>query len=60
MTLPAQQIPQPAQRFRVLIVEDDQSLLTALRYSLSREGYAVTTATDGGEALNRRATTRRT
>jgi DNA-binding response OmpR family regulator len=53
MTLPAQQIPQPAQRFRVLIVEDDQSLLTALRYSLSREGYAVTTATDGGEALNR-------
>jgi two-component system OmpR family response regulator len=35
------------------VVEDDQSLLTALRYSLNREGYAVITATDGAEALTK-------
>lgn len=36
---------------KVLIVEDDPTLLDVLRYNLSKEGYTVVTATDGGEAL---------
>ena len=36
---------------RVLIVEDDRTLLEGLEYSLSKEGYTVSTATDGVEAL---------
>ncbi|MBI2866040.1 MAG: response regulator transcription factor [Chloroflexi bacterium] len=35
----------------VLLVEDEENLLEALRYSLQREGYAVLAATDGEEAL---------
>ena len=36
---------------RVLIVEDEENLLTALRYSLEREGFSTSTATDGEQAL---------
>ena len=36
----------------VLIVEDEENLLEALRYNLEREGYQVHTATDGGEGLD--------
>ena len=36
----------------VLVVEDEENLLEALRYSLEREGYAVETAIDGEQALN--------
>jgi two-component system OmpR family response regulator len=36
---------------RVLVVEDDQSLLSALRYNLEKESYEVVTAEDGVEAL---------
>ena len=36
----------------VLVVEDEENLLEALRYNLEREGYLVHTATDGGEGLD--------
>ena len=35
----------------VLIVEDDKTLLTVLKYNLTKEGYHVITAIDGSEAL---------
>lgn len=35
----------------ILIVEDEETLLRALEYSLSNEGYKVLTATDGAEGL---------
>ena len=35
----------------VLVVEDEENLLEALRYNLEREGYQVHTATDGGDGL---------
>lgn len=35
----------------ILIVEDEQDLLELLRYNLSRDGYDVTVATTGEEAL---------
>ncbi|MBI4334648.1 MAG: response regulator transcription factor [Chloroflexi bacterium] len=36
---------------KVLIVEDDRTLLGVLEYSLTREGYDVATAADGLQAL---------
>jgi two-component system OmpR family response regulator len=36
---------------KILIVEDDQTLLDALRYNLSKEGYDVVSAVDGVQAL---------
>ena len=36
----------------VLVVEDEENLLEALKYNLEREGYAVETAIDGEQALN--------
>ena len=38
---------------KVLVVDDEESLLEAVRYALSREGFDVITARDGGEALRR-------
>lgn len=35
----------------VLVVEDDAALCTLLQYNLEKEGYQVTVATDGEEAL---------
>jgi two-component system phosphate regulon response regulator PhoB len=35
----------------VLVVEDESSLVTLLRYNLEREGYRVAEASDGEEAL---------
>ena len=35
----------------VMIVEDEASLVTMLRYNLEKEGYVVTEAGDGEEAL---------
>ena len=35
----------------VLVVEDEDNLLEALRYNLTREGYEVLTATDGERGL---------
>ena len=35
---------------KVLVVEDEENIVEALRYNLEREGYAVLTAMDGGRA----------
>ena len=35
----------------VLVVEDEEALATLLQYNLEKEGYAVSVATDGEEAL---------
>jgi DNA-binding response OmpR family regulator len=37
---------------RILLVEDEDSLAIGLEYNLSEEGYAVTIASDGRQALN--------
>ncbi len=37
---------------KVLVVEDEENLLAALKYNLEREGYAVTTASDGPSGLD--------
>ncbi|HEV8632948.1 MAG TPA: response regulator transcription factor [Chloroflexota bacterium] len=36
---------------RILLVDDEPSLVTTLRYALTHSGFAVRTATDGAEAL---------
>jgi len=36
---------------KVLVVEDDHTLLDVLKYNLVKEGYGVLTATDGAKAL---------
>ncbi|HEX8133369.1 MAG TPA: response regulator transcription factor [Actinomycetes bacterium] len=36
---------------KVLVVDDEESLLEAIRYALSREGIEVVTARDGGDAV---------
>ena len=36
---------------KVMVVDDEESLLEAIRYALSREGMDVVTARDGGDAL---------
>jgi two-component system, OmpR family, response regulator RegX3 len=38
---------------RILVVEDEEALAESLRYSLEREGFAVTVATDGRRAIER-------
>jgi phosphate regulon transcriptional regulator PhoB len=40
-----------ADRPRILAVDDETDLLELISYNLHKEGYEVTTATDGGEAL---------
>jgi DNA-binding response OmpR family regulator len=36
---------------KILVVEDDQTLLDVLKYKLTKDGYSVVTATDGIQAL---------
>jgi len=38
---------------RVLLIDDEEPLRVSLTYALTREGYSVTTATDGPSALER-------
>jgi DNA-binding response OmpR family regulator len=38
---------------KVLIVEDDESIVEALRYTFEKEGYLVYAALDGEDALNK-------
>src|SRR5262245_7093269 len=45
--------PSPTRRFRVLIVDDDQDSVDLLSRWLTMEGYDVTSATNGAEALQR-------
>jgi two-component system, OmpR family, response regulator MprA len=47
----AQPVPQPGSQPRVLVVDDDRSVRESLRRSLEFNGYAVTLASDGAEAL---------
>jgi len=43
--------PQETATRMILLVEDEPTLLDALRYNLGKEGYQVVTASDGMEAL---------
>jgi two-component system OmpR family response regulator len=36
---------------KILVVEDDKTLLDALRYNLSKEGYTIVAATEGVQAI---------
>ncbi|HEX4110610.1 MAG TPA: response regulator transcription factor [Solirubrobacteraceae bacterium] len=38
---------------RILLVDDEQAILTLLSYPLRKDGYEVVLASDGGEALQR-------
>ncbi|MGB9773059.1 MAG: response regulator [Bacteroidota bacterium] len=38
---------------RILVVDDERDIIDLLRYNLEREGFAVDTATDGQEALDK-------
>jgi DNA-binding response OmpR family regulator len=38
---------------RILLVDDEQAILTLLSYPLRKDGYEVVQAADGGEALSR-------
>jgi DNA-binding response OmpR family regulator len=38
---------------RILLVDDEQAILTLLSYPLQKDGYEVVQAADGGEALTR-------
>ncbi|MBI1904688.1 MAG: Flp pilus assembly complex ATPase component TadA [Rhodocyclales bacterium] len=42
---------QPAQRYRVLIVDDEENVRRALKRVFRRENYDILTAADGAEAL---------
>jgi len=44
-------MPEPAAR--ILLVEDEPSLVETVRYALEREGFGVAVARDGREALDR-------
>jgi diguanylate cyclase (GGDEF)-like protein len=48
----------PTRRFRILVVDDDQDSVDLLARWLAMEGYDVTTARDGAEALQRIAADR--
>ncbi len=37
----------------ILVVDDEQDIVDLIRYNLTKEGYAVSTANNGGEALAR-------
>jgi diguanylate cyclase (GGDEF)-like protein len=41
----------PAQKARILVADDEPDLLTIMKETLEREGFAVDTAEDGAEAL---------
>src|SRR5918995_583664 len=43
--------PTPGTSPEILIIEDDASILNALAYTLSRQGFAAHKASDGAEAL---------
>ena len=43
---------------RVLVVDDEPTLVATLRFNLQREGFDVIVASDGGEALELAGTQR--
>jgi two-component system response regulator RegX3 len=50
---PSTSIRMDADAIRVLVVEDEVSLADTIKYNLEREGYAVTVASNGMQALER-------
>ena len=42
---------------KILIIEDERSLIDILSYNLSREGFDVASASDGAEGLRRAQST---
>lgn len=38
---------------KILVVDDEKSIATAVSYAFKREGYIVDTASDGEEALEK-------
>ena len=50
--------PMPNGSTRILLVDDEQSIQTLLSYPLRKDGYHVTSAEDGREALDRFAEAR--
>ena len=38
--------------YKILVVEDDETLQSVLKYNLTKEGYTVLTASDGLQALD--------
>jgi two-component system response regulator RegX3 len=45
--------PTAADVARILLVEDEESLVDSVRYNLEREGFTVSVATDGRRAIER-------
>ena len=45
------EIAQPERALRILVVDDEQSILDFIQMGLTYEGYAVETAADGRSAL---------
>lgn len=41
---------------KILVVDDEESIVTLLQYNLERSGYDVITASDGEEALKKAET----
>lgn len=37
---------------KILVVDDEQDILDLIAYNLKREGYQVSTASNGHEAIN--------
>src|SRR5206468_9953310 len=50
---PSTSIRMDADAARILVVEDEVPLADTIKYNLEREGYAVTLASDGLQALER-------
>ena len=42
----------PHEEMKVLVIEDEESFITALKVGLTREGFTVEVQSDGAEALN--------
>ena len=42
----------PNEEMKVLVIEDEESFITALKVGLTREGFTVEVQSDGAEALN--------
>jgi len=51
MTQPSQAAPQPATATRILTVEDDERIRTAVRLALEEEGWVVAETANGEQAL---------
>ncbi len=53
MSTPRNEVTSPATGKSVLVVEDEENLLAAIKYNLEREGYRALSATDGERGLTK-------